>query len=887
MSVPLAPGSRLGEYEIVSLLGVGGMGEVYRARDARLQRDVALKLLPELWAADPDRRDRFRREGLAVAALNHPHIVTIHSVEDAGSTVFLTMELVSGRSLASALQSGPLALERILTVGIAIADAVSAAHQKGITHRDLKPANVILGEGDHAGRVKVVDFGLAKAIAPGVDRESGAGQAIANSPTFTSPAVTQHGVILGTAAYMSPEQAEGRAVDHRSDVFSLGVVLYEMSTGRQPFTGDTSLSVLSSILKDTPRPVTELNPSLPQELSRIIRRALAKDPERRYQDARDLRSDLEDAKASLESGEATAKPLPSPRKAPRALPWAAAVTLLIGAAAVGFWLRRDSLPASSPPASAPPAFADLRITQLTTSGNAERPAISPDGRFVAYVQRDGNDYSLWLRETANTSNGQIVAAQPGVTLLGATFTPDGTSIVFVRKDGKSTDLWRVPFLGGTPRPFVADVDSPVSWSPKGSRMAFFRSRITPTLSFHLFVATAAGEGERELASSVPGELWITLTAPWRPSIAPAWSPDGRFIAVAATTSEARNRAIVVDSETGSMQGIPVPSGIIYGLGWLNDESLVINQPPPIGSPTQLFRLPYPAGGLARLTNDPNDYVGVSLTADRGGLVTARREGRMDIWVGDAGGIAGTDVVRRAPISVDRLAWSSDRLLYGTISGGRAAIMRIVPGRAGAEEVVLDAFTPAVTSDGSTIVFVSSSSEDPFSLWKADASGRRIAILAPSASAEQVVVTPDDRSVIYNSVGGDTASIWTVPLDRGKPTKLVDGVGGSVSPNGRSMAFTDSRARLMVCDLPGCTAPRPIGPAPFGAPIAWTPDGSGVAYATDGNIWVQSLAAGPPRQLTRFTDNRPIGSFAWSRDGKRQAISRSTITNDIVLLQGLR
>ena len=173
MSVPLAPGSRLGEYEIVSLLGVGGMGEVYRARDARLQRDVALKLLPELWAADPDRRDRFRREALAVAALNHPHIVTIHSVEDAGSTVFLTMELVSGRSLASALQSGPLLLERILTIGIAIADAVSAAHQKGITHRDLKPANIILGEGEHAGRVKVVDFGLAKAIAPGVDRESG------------------------------------------------------------------------------------------------------------------------------------------------------------------------------------------------------------------------------------------------------------------------------------------------------------------------------------------------------------------------------------------------------------------------------------------------------------------------------------------------------------------------------------------------------------------------------------------------------------------------------------------------------------------------------------------------------------------------------------------
>ena len=342
-------------------------------------------------------------------------------------------------------------------------------------------------------------------------------------------------------------------------------------------------------------------------------------------------------------------------------------------------------------------------------------------------------------------------------------------------------------------------------------MAFFRSRKPPNLSFQLVVATAAGEGERELASSRPGELWITLTAPWRPSIAPAWSPGGRFIAVAATTSEGRTRAIVVDSETGSMQGIPLLNGIIFGLGWLNGESLVINQSPQIGSPIQLFRLPYPAGQVTRLTNDPNDYVGASLTADGGGLVTARSEARMDIWVGDTGGITGTDVVRRAPIRFDLLAWSGDRLLHGTISGGRAAIMGIVPGRDGTEEVVLDAHTPAVTSDGSTIVFVSSSSEDAFSLWKADASGRRIAKLAPSATAGQVVVTPDDRSVIYTSVVGETASIWTVPLDGGTPTKLVDGAGVSVSPNGRSMAFTDARATLMACDLPGCAAPRTSGP----------------------------------------------------------------------------
>ena len=296
--MPLSPGTRLGSYEIVSLLGAGGMGEVYRARDPRLQREMALKVLPDVAAADADRRERFMREALAVAALNHPHIVTIHSVEDAGTTVFLTMELVEGRSLAAALPPAGLPLERVLTIGIAVADAVSAAHQKGITHRDLKPANIMLGEGEHAGRIKVLDFGLAKIEAQlGM---AGASMLPTAAPAHTAP-ITAEGRILGTVAYMSPEQAEGRAIDGRSDLFSLGVVLYEMATGQRPFTGDTSLSILSSILKDTPRSVTDINPALPRDLGRIIRRALAKDPERRYQSAKDLRNDLEDLKASLDS----------------------------------------------------------------------------------------------------------------------------------------------------------------------------------------------------------------------------------------------------------------------------------------------------------------------------------------------------------------------------------------------------------------------------------------------------------------------------------------------------------------------------------------------------------------------------------------------------------
>ena len=369
----LTPGTRLGPYAILSTLGVGGMGEVYRARDTRLQRDVALKVLPDIAAADPDRRERFRREALAVAALNHPHIVTIHSVEEAGTTVFLTMELVEGRSLAEVLPSGGLTLDRVLTIGIAVAEAMSAAHQKGITHRDLKPANIMLGEGEQLGTHQ------GARLRPGQESSS---RSSSRPPRRWfpprppgRPRRPAEGRILGTVAYMSPEQAEGRAIDGRSDLFSLGVVLYEMATGQRPFTGDTNLSILSSILRDTPQSVTDINPALPRDLGRIIRRALAKDPERRYQSAKDLRNDLEDLKASLDSGELSAQPTttqatstapsvhsvpsaaPAPssdaqlvvalvRKHPRAL-GAVVVVLAVVAAALVALFRRDTQPASN------------------------------------------------------------------------------------------------------------------------------------------------------------------------------------------------------------------------------------------------------------------------------------------------------------------------------------------------------------------------------------------------------------------------------------------------------------------------------------------------------------------------------------------------------------
>jgi TolB-like protein/Tfp pilus assembly protein PilF/predicted Ser/Thr protein kinase len=277
----LSAGARLGPYEILSPLGSGGMGEVYRARDPRLGRDVAIKVLPAAFSADPERLRRFEQEARAAAALNHPNIVTIHSVEEADGTHFLTMECIEGRSLGELIPKEGMPVNRLLDIAIPLADAISAAHQTGITHRDLKPANVMITAD---GRVKVLDFGLAKLREP-----SPVDPVVSALPTV---APTGEGRIVGTVAYMSPEQAEGKPIDQRSDLFSLGVMLYEMVTGGRPFTGDTSVSVLSSIIKDTPRSVTDLKPALPRELSRIIKRCLVKDPEYRYQSTKDLRNDL-------------------------------------------------------------------------------------------------------------------------------------------------------------------------------------------------------------------------------------------------------------------------------------------------------------------------------------------------------------------------------------------------------------------------------------------------------------------------------------------------------------------------------------------------------------------------------------------------------------------
>jgi serine/threonine protein kinase len=433
-SLPLAPGSALGGYTIIAAIGAGGMGQVYRARDGRLNRDVALKILPPD-AADAERLQRFEREAQIVASLNHPNVVTVHSVEQSGGLHFLTMELVEGATLGDIIPPGGMPIGRLFQIAIPLADAVGAAHARGVIHRDLKPGNVMVTAD---GRVKVLDFGLAK-LRP-------AEAVLSDLSTISRHDLTVSGRILGTLAYMSPEQAEGRDVDHRSDVFSLGVILHELATGTRPFVGASSAALLSAILRDTPAPVNELRPELPAELSRLIRRCLAKDLDRRLQSVIDLRNELDEIRQRIESDNpavnARSTAIAIRRRQNRPLFWGAGLVLLVagaGLAAAFVWQRPDDtdLKRSFRLNVQPPSGVDL-----PDQGPEVILATSPDSRWIAYrgSSADEDKSGLYLRSTTEPVDRRVWDAGGGTPF----FSHDSRWLGFQANKA----IWKVAVTGG-------------------------------------------------------------------------------------------------------------------------------------------------------------------------------------------------------------------------------------------------------------------------------------------------------------------------------------------------------------------------------------------------------------------------------------------------------
>ena len=508
-------GSRFGPYVILSPLGAGGMGEVYRARDTQLDRDVAIKALPRAFVGDRDRLARFEREAKMLAALNHPAIAAIYGLAESGTERLLVLELVPGETLAERLVVGALPVEEAVALSRQIAEALEAAHEKGIVHRDLKPANVKVTP---AGKVKVLDFGLAKAFGgesdPMVD--------LSRSPTVTSGG-TQQGVILGTAPYMAPEQARGRPVDRRTDIWSFGCVLYELLSGRKAFEGETISDVMVAVLSREPN-WSALPATTPDRVRNLLRRCLQKDPNRRLHDIADARLDLEDASGELEAGAPTpSKGLRTPSSRRAAILWAAALSAL--AAALVTWLLKR-----------PGLDQQLRIVDLARItppvGRANGPTWSPDGNLLAYASDWTGNFEIYVHRWGGSQDVNITN-DPGQDVQPA-FSSDGNWIAFVSTRSSKTDLvriggvlshanrtyggdlWIVPALGGSARRLASDANYPV-WHSGGRTILYVSG---PEVHRSILEVSPDGGPPREVLPSKDSNweiVWIGC------------SPDGRWV----------------------------------------------------------------------------------------------------------------------------------------------------------------------------------------------------------------------------------------------------------------------------------------------------------------------------------------------------------------------
>jgi serine/threonine protein kinase len=803
------------------------MGEVYRARDLKLGRDVAIKVLPEAVAREQDRLARLEREGRTLAALNHPNIANIYGLEDTGAIRALVMELVEGPTLADRIARWPVPPAEAVSIARQIVDALDAAHERGIVHRDLKPANVKITP---EGVVKVLDFGLAK----GADEM--ARPDLTQSPTITS-VNTRDGVILGTAAYMSPEQARGSMVDKRTDIWAFGCVLYEMLVGRSAFGRDTLSDTLVSILDREPD-WTALPPGTPTAVRTLMRRCLEKDQKRRLRDIGDARPDLDAPIAETESPGALA-----PRHLPL-LPWSVTAAALVALAAMSWawWSGRE------PDTSGAPTFS--RIVPITNGPAREfGPVISPDGKWVAYISNAGGSPNVWVKflaggEPVNLTASAGLDVSGSAAIGGLEVSPDGSRIaVAARLHGTgSFSTYEIPApLPGPPRALFEEgfQAQGMRWSPDGKRMAFIRPG--GTAGDAIWVADGDGTNRRELVKASGGAHmhWVS------------WSPDGfiYYMRPATTGFNLDQTEIyrvaasggsperVVATLTRAMFPVPLPGGLIY-----SSDSTSVD----LGIWWRPFR------GIARwLTFGLGEYAEPRVSADGRVLVATRYENRRALARIET---SGPQVGRITPLT-DGFGGDLD---------------------------------PTWVPTSNRIAF-SSTRDGARHLWTANIDGTDLRPLTSGASQdERPALSPDGQTVAFVAVRGGERGIWLIAAAGGPPRKLVNvsPVSGlSWSRDGTAVIYAGSAGTwpgLWSVSVADGQTRQIVAPGAVGEP-QWSPTSDRIAYleaptgqgvvglsfiAPDGDPQSAKSLKAPPAMLGGFTN----GMMTWSPDGKRLAVT---------------
>jgi Tol biopolymer transport system component len=857
-------GDMLGPYRIESMIGAGGMGEVFRATDTRLERTVAIKVLPADVAGDPVRKRRLFQEARAASALNHPGIVTLHDIATDGGVDYLVMELVAGRSLQSLMGPAGMPAADALDIAAQVAHALAAAHAGGLVHRDIKPANIMV---DADSRVKVLDFGLAKP-----------------ADAASAETMTEAGVIVGTAAYMSPEQAAGRPLDHRSDIFSLGVVIYELVSGLRPFRRDSHAETMSAIITEPHPPLT----GQPPKLVDIIDKALEKDPRERYQSAADLAVDLRRASrtaAPAASPASTAAPVaPNPQRRM----WLWALPVIAVAAAAGGWL------ASNPAAPAADPFDNPVFTRLTDFPGDERGAeISPDGKFVVFVSDQDGSQDLFLSQIGtgkfqNLTNGRFTAA--GGSNRDAGFGAGGTEIWKRGPPPASERLQRMALVGGTWRPFLGDRTAVVTWSPDGSRIAYFNN----TDGDPIFVADADGNDAREIFVDRAGVH----------NHFPTWSPDGRWIYFVhgdVATLEMDLWRIAPDG------GTPEPltqirRNVAYPTPIDTRSVLYIGEDEDRSGPW-LWRFDLEQRRSHRVGFKFERYTSISASADGRRLVASVANPVANLWtvpIGDTP--AATSDVKPHPVPNVRALtprWSRNRLYYLSSLSGGDGLWRFENGRA--EEIwkgnrgpLLQ--PPAISTDGGRVAFVIRR-DGRQRLQVGSADGSDVRALGEIVDVRGTASwSPDDKWIVTGGNDGKGPGLFKIPVDGGDPVRLVS--GGALnpvwSPDGSIIAYqgtnTGGVEPLNAVSPDGTPiALPPIRLAPFGERIRFMPDGKGLVY-TQGvfrsqDFWLMDLATKKSRPLTRLDpDSAAMRSFDISPDGTHIIFDRLRDNADIVLIE---